>query len=168
MQPRRRSRGTTVSPVAFYTPPGEVSQADYEQQNAIVQQWVPKVRKKLVSSARWFQDGKTEPMVKRGNRVEKKLADSIGSRMKKHLGEIDVITYQFERHGVFVHKGVGRGYRAAGGGFVIRVAKGEQKAPRIAVEWFNPVLDKNIPELADQLAKVNADAALNTARVMIK
>ena len=154
-----------VSPVTDYNPSAF---GDVEKQNAIVLQWVPKVRTKLKSSARWFQDGKTEPMVKRGNRIEKKLADSIGSRTRKNYGEIDVITYQFERHGVFVHKGVGRGYQAAGGGFVTRVAKGPQKRPRIAVEWFNPILDEYIPELADRLAAINADAALNTARVRIR
>jgi hypothetical protein len=32
---------------------------------------------------------------------------------------------------------------------------------RVAVEWFNPVLDRNIPILADELANINADAAVN-------
>lgn len=159
-------RTTRARPVSFASPP-PAAYENVKQQNAIVLQWVPKVRTKLKSSARWFSDGKTEPFVKRGLRTEKKLAASIASKTKKSFGEIEVITFSFERHGVFVHKGVGRGYEA-NEGFVTRTAKGPQLRPRVAVEWFNPVLDENIPELADRLAEINGDAALNTARVRIK
>ncbi len=105
-------------------------------------------------------------MVTRGNRTEHKLAQSITSKTRKDYGEINTISYSFERHGVFVHKGVGRGYEAQNG-FVVRTAKGPKTADRKPAEWFNPVLDAYIPELANEIAKVNADAVLNTARVKI-
>ena len=35
-------------------------------------------------------------------------------------------------------------------------------------EWFNPVLEQSLPELADRLAEINADAVLNSTRMMIK
>jgi len=38
----------------------------------------------------------------------------------------------------------------------------------VAVEWFNPVLDKDFPELANRIAEINADAVLNTGRAIIK
>ena len=92
---------------------------------------------------------------------------------------IDRVTYTFERHWVFVHKGVGRGYEMQGG-MVIRTAKSEDPAtrqrswwgddprPRLPNEWFNPLLDQTLPELADKLAEINADAVLNATRMMIR
>lgn len=139
-----------------------------QKQNALVLAWVPMVRTKLISSARWFSDGKTEPMVMRGTglkrRQELKLAASIRSKTRQNFGEIDTITYSFERHGVFVHKGVGRGYPIRGGA----VIKNPSGKTRVAVEWFNPVLDQNLPELANRIAEINADAALNSARAKIR
>jgi hypothetical protein len=38
----------------------------------------------------------------------------------------------------------------------------------VPVESFNPVLDRNIPILANKLAKINADAAVNATRMRIK
>lgn len=140
-----------------------------EQQNEFIEMWIPKVRRALRSSARWFSDGKTESFVIRdnGKQIEKKLAESIGSYTKKDYGTITKIAYKFERHGVFVHKGVGRGYKASGNGFVNRIAKGPQVRPRVAVEWFNPVLDQYLPELVDRIAKINADAVVNATAMRI-
>ncbi|MGQ7868692.1 hypothetical protein [Sunxiuqinia sp. sy24] len=134
--------------------------------NEVINKWVPKVRRALRSSARWFSDGK-EGFVMRGNRPEKKLAKSIGSYTKKDQGAINLVAFSMERHGVFVHKGVGRGYNAKGNGFVVRTAKGPVTRPRVAVEWFNPILDKNVPALADNIARVNTDAAVNATRMKI-
>jgi len=139
------------------------------QQNELIEMWVPKVRRALRSSARWFSDGKTDPFVIRdhGKQTEKKLADSIGSYTKKDIDTITKIAFKFERHGVFVHKGVGRGYHASGTGFVNRTAKGSQVHPRVAVEWFNPVLDQYLPELVEKIARINADAVVNYTAMKI-
>ena len=139
-----------------------------QKQNAVILAWVPQVRTKLVGSARWFTDGKTEPMVMRGlgpkRRKELKLAASIRSKTRQMYGEIDTITFTFERHGVFVHKGVGRGYPIGGSGII----KNPSGRTRVAVEWFNHILDADMPELANRIAEINADAVLNSARAMIK
>lgn len=140
------------------------------EQNAAVIKWIPKVKNALRSSARWFTDGKTESMVIRdhGKQLEKKLAKSIESKFRKEFSVINNVSFQFERHGVFVHKGVGRGYESNGKGFVVRTAKNPaRKNERTAVEWFNPVLDKNIPQLADKIAAINADASVNASRIRI-
>jgi hypothetical protein len=139
------------------------------RQNELIEMWVPKVRRALISSARWFSDGKTESFVIRdhGKQTEKKLADSIGSYTKKDYETITKIAFKFERHGVFVHKGVGRGYHATGTGFVNRTAKGPQVHPRVAVEWFNPVLDQYLPELVEKIARINADAVVNSVAMKI-
>lgn len=69
---------------------------------------------------------------------------------------------------MFEHKGVGRGYQSNGNGFVTRTAKYPARVrEREAVEWFYPVLDRNIPFLADELANINADAAVNAIRMRI-
>ena len=39
------------------------------------------------------------------------------------------------------------------------------ESPRTAVEWFNPVLEQFIPELADHLAEVNTNAVVNATRM---
>lgn len=147
------------NPSAQYTP--------IQEQNYAVLKWIPKVRRIIKSNASRLTDGKLQPMVQRGPRSEKKLAVSIETKTRRDAGEIDTITFSFERHGVFVHKGVSRGYNMSGN-TVTRTAKGPQTKPRVAVEWFNPVLDTYIPELADNLAKLNANAVLNTARVKIR
>lgn len=139
------------------------------RQNELIEMWIPKVRSALKSSARWFSDGKTESFVMRdhGKQIEKKLAESIGSYTKKDFEMITKIAFKFERHGVFVHKGVGRGYHASGIGFVNRTAKGPQKHQRVAIEWFNPVLDQYLPELVEKIAQINADAVVNSVGMKI-
>ena len=126
----------------------------------------------------WFDHGK-QGTINRPGRIEKNLGDSIKSVTKKQYGVIDRVTYTFERHGMFVHKGVGRGYGMQGG-MVVRTAKSEDPAtrkttwwgddprPRLPNEWFNPLLEQTLPELADKLAEINADAVLNGTRMMIK
>ena len=140
---------------------------DMDGHNEIITRWASKVKGELKKSASWFSDGKDKPFVVHGNQKEGKLAQSIESKIRKEYGAIDKLSYSFERHGVFVHKGVGRGY-VASGSFVTRIAKGEQKSPRVAVEWFNPVLDRNLPELANRLTELNADIAINSTLMHIR
>jgi hypothetical protein len=45
---------------------------------------------------------------------------------------------------------------------------GDDPHPRLPNEWFNPLLEQTLPELADKLAEINADAVLNTTRMMIR
>jgi hypothetical protein len=142
-----------------------------KEQNAIVRRWIPGVNRQLRSSAAWFQFGKTQPFITRGTgtkqRQEGKLVNSIKPSTKQTFGEIDTILFSFERHGIFVHKGVGRGWEM-NGKVVTRTAKGKMKSVgRNTVEWFNPVMDRNAPLLADQIAIVNADAVVNAAKLKI-
>jgi len=140
-----------------------VSVADMKVVNDAIRMWVPKVRTALKSSARWFSDGKDEPFVTRGKRIEGKLANSIESNTGEQYGVIDRVGFKFERHGVFVHKGVGRKYPITGP----QPVKDPSGKVRVAVEWFNPELEKYVPELADKLAELNADLAVNAARLHI-
>jgi hypothetical protein len=142
----------------------------YEAQNTFIKIWIPKVRRALKASARGhFPDGKNTGFVTRGRKkgkphTEGKLADSITSRTGKHLETIERISFNFERHGVFVHKGVGRGYPSSGKQKIDNPS-GKTRKP---IEWFNPVIDKYIPELADKIAEINADAAVNATTMKIR
>lgn len=151
---------------------------DSQEQNEAVSKWASMVQRRLRDRTSYFVHGK-HGTTNRPGRTEKNLGDSIRSITKKSYGVIDRVTYTFERHGVFVHKGVGRGYKMQGG-MVIRTAKSEDPAtrqptwwgddprPRLPNEWFNPLLEQTLPELADKLAEINADAVLNATRMMIK
>ena len=148
-----------------------LSNEDVRKQNALVRQWIPGVNRELRSSASWFKFGKTESFITRGTgakqRQEGKLVNSIKPSTKQSFGEIDTISFSFERHGIFVHKGVGRGWEKKGP-MVTRTAKGKMSGGgRNIVEWFNPVIDRNAPELADQIALINADAVLNATKLMV-
>ena len=48
-----------------------------------------------------------------------------------------------ERHGVFVHKGVGKGYKMMNG-MVVRYATSPvgPNGPRVPVDWFNVIIDQ--------------------------
>jgi len=60
------------------------------------------------------------------------------------------------------------------GGMVVRTAKEDSifsnnmGKVRVTFEWFNPVLLQSLPELADKLANINADAAVNATRMLIR
>jgi len=45
---------------------------------------------------------------------------------------------------------------------------GNEPRPRLPIEWFNPLLEQTLPELADKLAEINAEAVLNATRMMIR
>ena len=142
-----------------------------QQQNQISYAWATEVNKSLRGSAYWFSDGKLSSTAIRngGKQLEKKLAESINSQVTRVYGLVSYIGFRFERHGVFVHKGVGRGYQKQKGGFVIRTAKrSPHPHERIAVEWFNPILELKIPQLADQIALINTQAAVNATQMKIK
>jgi hypothetical protein len=107
------------------------------------------------------------------------LLRSFKAKMHKHYGEIDRISFRFAQHGVYLHKGVGRGY-AMVGGKVMRVSgsvggmftkryaslKNREYKPKILsdlamkrepVDWFNPVIEASLDGLADLVAEMRAD-----------
>lgn len=162
------------------------------EQNKEVRRFSSKVTRKLRMSASRFSHGK-RGMVMRGKsgvnqRPEAKLKDSIGYKLYMAYAVAEGVGFKIERHGVFVHKGVGRGYIMAGGqvirGYKVsdavkQMAKNQNRAVnekqategpmrRHPVEWFNPVLDQLMPEFADRIAAINADAVVNATRMHIK
>lgn len=134
--------------------PGPVSTQDFNDKVSV---WGSSVAQQLKMSIRTLTSkGKGE------------LVKSLRLKTKKYYGEIDRVTYRFWRHGVFLHKGVGRGYKMEGGA-VMRAGLVERKSQlsqgRKPVEWFNPVLDKRVPKLADMVAEMRADQAVRATKM---
>jgi hypothetical protein len=139
---------------------------DPSEQNQAVLKWTSMVVRYIRNSSLQFTLGKTGS-VSRPGRIELKLSSSIKSKTKMDYGVVDRVTISFERHAVFLHKGVGRGYKIMGG-MVVRTSKSITTKRRVPVDWFNPILAQTLPELADKIAEANADAVLNATHIMIR
>ena len=95
------------------------------------------------------------------------LVNSLRTNFKRNEGGINRIGFRFKPHGVYIHKGVGRGYQMRGGA-VVRTARGEPNPEeRIPKPWFNPVIEAFIPDLNDIIGKYYATATINTVRIYI-
>ena len=141
---------------------------DVAKHNAIVKKWAPKVKRQLKNSTMVrFTNGKHTSFVMRKGRMEGKLSESVKARIGKKMGVSELVSFSFERHGIFVHKGVGKGYEMKGG-VVIRTTKSASAEQRNPVSWFNPILERYIPLLANDIATVNANAALNAVKMHVK
>ena len=140
----------------------QMSSAETAAYNALIDKWGFRTRNLLKSSvAKLTMKGKKE------------LVTRIQFKTKKDFGETEAAIFNFPQHGVFFHKGVGRGYIMVAG----TVVRGKRKdkshsanSPNNAVihpasgplnrhpkDWFNPVFIKAIPLLADIIAKTKAD-----------
>lgn len=70
-------------------------------------------------------------------------------KLDRQTGLANRIGISFERHGVFVEKGVGRG-------------RGINSGKTKPKEWFNPVIRDRVPQLAQELGESTADILLKT------
>jgi hypothetical protein len=115
------------------------------------------------------------------------LVKSLRGKNDTRFVEIDRIAFHFARHGVFLHKGVGRGYIMQGGTVVRGYKPGKVltamalnsnrevkpvvlkgSVNRKAVEWFNPIVQENIEKLADLVAEMRADQVVSATKIMIR
>jgi hypothetical protein len=141
---------------------------DITRFNQAVTWWKNNVRKNAISNVlRMTGKGKAGSFSKvLTQTTELKLAQNIGAKTKKDFGEIFMVGFHFPRHGVFVHKGVGRGWKMVNGK-VVRTATGIQKGIRIPKDWLNSEIDKSMSKLADELAGIKADVVINATRAKI-
>lgn len=153
-----------------------------KEQTHTVKHWSDLVVRKLKSVAGKFVHGKSGMVIRyKGQRYEHpedKLVRSLGRKIYMSYGLAEGVGFRIERHGVFVHKGVGNGYIISNG-VVIRGHKEKHTGKAIPhqttttmnrhpQDWFNPVMDRYVPELADKIAILNADAAINEMHVRIQ
>ena len=148
------------------------------EQNIAVKGWANLVTSKLKSSALRFRKGKTGMVIRgvgsKNQHAEDKLVNSIGRKIYMASGLAEGIGFKIERHGIFVHKGVGNGYIMQNG-IVIRGARKPKPGKiysgpinRRPVNWFNTQIDAYAPDLANKIAAINADAVINELNVRIK
>lgn len=102
--------------------------------------------------------------------------DSLKVRTYRTDGEIDHGGFKFNRYLIFPHKGAGRGFGGATGSTWYD-PRGLQHSTnpesfgkmntgsRHAEEWMNPVLDEDVPKLADIVAGFKADLAVKQIQI---
>jgi hypothetical protein len=137
------------------------------QQNTAVKSWFSGT----------FQKIKTRYMslIKSPKRSGEGL-DSLKLRTKSSYGEINRGDLGFDRFLIFRHKGAARGFGGSKGSSWIG-PNGQRKTTnplslgkmntgsREAAEWLNPVLDDEMPKLADIVAGFKADAAVKQIQI---
>ncbi|MEN5054408.1 hypothetical protein [Sphingobacterium kitahiroshimense] len=96
---------------------------------------------------------------------------SIKIRYKQDFGQIERITFRFNRYLAFLHRGAGKGVAGSKGSTWTNKA-GVKKTTnpaslgklgsgrRKAKEWLTPKLDVAIPKLADQLLEEKIEFAM--------
>lgn len=86
------------------------------------------------------------PVSKDFTNVSEKIINIFDSKVYNNSEGLPYrISFKMPRHGVFVSKGVGSGYKAYGD-TTLKVAKISKKQ-RVAVDWFNSNIRKRIDEL---------------------
>jgi hypothetical protein len=135
--------------------------------NNDVVQWTSDVETALKSSVR--------SLVKRNV----SLSDSITGRVfydSKYAREANRIGFAFDRHGVYIHRGAGKGQGGTSTTSVWINRHGERKsrAPestgkqgtgkRQPILWFNPVVAARLPQLADLVSDYSATMQVDIVR----
>lgn len=104
--------------------------------------------------------------------VDKKLSKSLKQNYR-HFGqpvmdgeEITSIGFRFKEEGVFVHLGVGKGYNMENGTRILTKKNGSDwnREPK---PWFNPVIERHIPELIEIIKEYCGTLIVNTTRIYI-
>lgn len=137
----------------------ETNPAQWAKYNQDVKNWAKSVRQQLAASARskttkGKKATKTTVHKDEGEITEKILASDIRSSVKISYGTIEKCSFSFPRHGVFWQKGVSKGHKISN--------------PRKAVDWFNSIIEQNVPLLENIVAEYYADAVVNASQVLIK
>jgi hypothetical protein len=139
------------------------------QFNSDVQAWAIHTTSLLRSSVRM--------MVRR----DIELSESIHPNIyygNKYAKEANRVGFSFQREGIYIHKGAGRNQGGYGGSkwtdkygnLKTTNSKSYGKmgtGNRRPIEWFNPVIEKELPKLADIVAGYSADLQIDATRIFI-
>ena len=108
-----------------------------------------KIRNDLKSALGTLDVGQTGQLFQALNKI----------KYNQLFGEIEGIGFTVTKGGVMTMHGVGKGVP-------IDSAKTNGAAiGRVKKAWFNPIIDKHIPELADYVAEQKADTLLNAIKL---
>lgn len=110
------------------------------------------------------------------------LSKSIKPRVyydRQYAKEANRIGFSFEREGIYMHKGAGRGQGGFKGGSSWYNNKGERKQTltsslmkmgsnnRQAKEWFDPIVEREVPQLADIVSDCSVSLVINATNLYI-
>ena len=79
------------------------------------------------------------------------LQKVLKSKLRKRSGLTDRISYKMPRHAIFLAKGVSKGHPITN--------------PREVKDWYDPVVDDNLPELADIVANGSGNIIINNLNI---
>lgn len=115
-------------------------------------------------------------------KADRKLSDSISPNIyydnKYGAKEANRIGFSFVREGIHLHKGAGRGQGGSKGSKWYN-RFGERKETlasslnkmdtgnRKAIEWFDPIIDLELPQLADLVADYSATVFIDSSQIYI-
>jgi hypothetical protein len=119
---------------------------DIEQINEDIAGWDSGNKKDLISELNTLN-------VKHVKRSPNKIAlqKALKSSIRKRNGLADKISYKMPRSAVFLHKGVGKGRPITN--------------PGQAKEWYSPVVDRNLDNLADIVAEGGGNLIINNLNI---
>lgn len=137
--------------------------------NRNVEEWTDKSKQALRVSI--------QSMVKRNVY----LSDSLKGNVyydSKYAKEANRVGFSFAREGIYIHKGAGRGQGGAiGGRWIDRFGRMKTRADSSAglqgtgsrkpIPWFDPVIDRRLPQLADIVSEYSLTMQINATNIFI-
>jgi hypothetical protein len=124
----------------------------------------------------WFTDTLRAVKARYTQLIHNPGRGSISGSTHSSYGEIDRVSFRFKRYLIYVHKGAGRGQGGSKGSqwtdphgnkrSTNPLSFGKMNTGRRhAEEWLNPVLDTEVPKLADIVANCQANAVVKAIRI---
>lgn len=144
--------------------------------NDSVNKWAKKVEDELKTSAQSRFNHRAKV-----THLQPHLSDSIKANIykdKKYKLETRSVGFSIARHGVFLHRGAGRGYGGFSGskwtdkyGNIKSTSENSlgkmDTGSRQAVHWFNDVINRNIEELIGIVADYSLDITINLNSILL-
>jgi hypothetical protein len=122
---------------------------DTEKYNQGIRYRARKIKDELQANLSNFTIGQTGDLLKALNSI----------KYKQNFGQIDAIGFTVTKGGVMTSKGVGRGVP------VDSAKSNGDKIGRKKKDWFNPIIDASVPELAEYIASQQADSLINAVKL---
>ena len=97
---------------------------------------------------------------------------------RKYAKEVNRVGFSFAREGIYIHRGAGRGQGGIHGSKWYNL-RGELKTTNLSSlmkmgtgnrtpkEWFNPVIEQELPKLADIVSEYSASLQIDSTSIYI-
>lgn len=143
--------------------------AETDIYNKAVAEWAKHRRADLRSSI--------STKVRNNESLSKSLKEKVYYN-RKGGKEVQRVGFSFNREGIYIHKGAGRGHGGViGGSWIDRQGRRKTRSPQSAgkmgtgnrqeIEWFDPIVDRTLPQLADIVSEYSATLQLNATELHV-